>query len=277
MARETTEIHQGIIGEIENTPELAPLANNKKKTARWRLFGFIVAKSQSITEKSFDLHTQEVEDIISNMKPHNPLWYANKVKAFQYGKSLVYEADYYDNSGMTEEEIEAQKIVKHVAVEELEEWMRIKVVKEVNGERVKLEDHEMDALKEYMKRVKDGGVRLRIDSLDADSLKLEIDIYYNPLVLDANGRRIDGTNDAPCNDALELYLDSLKFNGLFVPTFLIDGLQKVEGVDIPVIKVAQAKYGELPFTDIGVKYKPDAGYLKFYDVGDLKFNFKANV
>jgi hypothetical protein len=132
---------------------------------------------------------------------------------------------------------------------------------------------ELTAFRAYMARVKDAGVSLQIDSLVADKLKLELDVYYNPLILNSIGQRIDGSDLEPVKNAITKYLQNLPFNGVFVLTYLVDELQKVDGVTIPKVKVAQAKYGLFPFTSINELYQPDSGYLRFEVPGDLVLNY----
>jgi hypothetical protein len=97
------------------------------------------------------------------------------------------------------------------------------------------------------------------------------------LVLDENGARLDGADNSPVDNAIKTYIKNLKFNGEYSNLALIDALQNVEGVEIPELKNAQAKYGENDWVIIDAKYIPDAGYLKIYDPADLTLTYKAYV
>jgi len=215
-------------------------------------------------EMLFDLHKSEVNEIIATMKPHTARWYATKAKLFQYGDNLIQDSDQYDNTGKTDEEIEASKIVAYSAVVEVENKLLIKVAKE-SGDLSPLDDNEKQAFVEYLSRIKDAGVQVDIISEVADNLRLSIDIYYNPLVLDGSGQRLDGTNNAPVPDAINTYLKNLPFNGELVIAFLQDALQVVEGVVIPNINGASYQYGDLDYEIISVKYQPYAGYMRVTD------------
>ena len=124
-----------------------------------------------------------------------------------------------------------------------------------------------------MQRLKDAGVKLLITTAVADSLKLTIDIYFNPLVISATGGRVDGTVSDPVGDAIRNYLKNLPFNGVFLLQNLVDVLQKVEGVTVVDVKAASAQYGALPFVPFPVEYIPDAGYLRLFSAGDLILTF----
>lgn len=236
------------------------------------IFFSIVAVAQWTLETLFDLHKTEVTDIIDNLKPHSLRWYSNMAKAFEYGYNLVDGEDYYDNSSLTADQVAAAKIVAYSAVVEQEKNLRVKVAKIVSDDLAPLAAAEKTAFDEYMSRVKDAGVKLVIDSLAADDLSLKLDVYYNPLVMDSTGARLDGTSSSPVQDALRAYLKNLPFNGFVVQAYIIDALQQVDGVVVPVITEAQYKYGLFPFTGMGEIYNPDSGYMRIADE-DLTINF----
>ena len=253
------------------------------KTNVLNLLAYIVAFAIWSLESLFTLHKTEVETIISEQRAHGKNWYRNKALNFQYGRDLVSGEDYYDNTGLTDEQIEAEKIVKQCAVDENKNGsLTMKVAREVNGERVPLSEADPDQLVSFKQMfehdqdgIKDAGVKILYVNNDPDYLNLVIDIHYDPLVLDANGQRIDGTNNTPVNDVIDNYLKNLPFNGEYSNMALVDDLQKVEGVKIPELKSSQAKHGTNDWQIIDAKYKPDAGYFKIYDEADLTLNYIA--
>lgn len=272
MSRTIAEIQQSIIDQVSKDAILKEKLTSTSRAAIWRLWTFVVATCQWTLETLFDLHKTEVTGIIDNMKPHSLRWYANMAKTFEYGYNLVDGEDYYDNSALTPDQVAVSKIIAYSAVVEQEKNLRIKVAKISDGDLAPLAAAEKTAFDEYMSRVKDAGVKLVIDSLAADKLKLSLDVYYNPLVLDSNGARLDGTGSTPVQDALRNYLKNLPFNGYVVQAYIIDALQQVSGVVVPVITEAQYKYGLFPFTGMGEIYNPDAGYMRIADE-DLTITF----
>lgn len=275
MARTTDQIYNALttryVAEM-NAIGIVVDPSTWSQTNLQRLLFFCVAFVCKTLEEAFDQHKAEIDYTISLMKPHSLRWYAEKAKAFRYGQSLVAEADYYSDAGLTPGQIEAMKIIAYAAVVEVARGLRIKVAKLVNGELAPLTPQELDAFKAYMAIVKDAGVKLDITSTVADALKLSLRIKYNPLVLDGNGQRIDGTAATPVPDAIREFLKNLPFNGVFSTAKLVDAIQKVDGVNDPKVDLVQTQYGALPFTSVDIDYTPDSGYLRI-TIGDLTIQF----
>lgn len=274
MAQTKEEIKNILLAEKANQPTLDALTSNSS-TSIWRLWIDITTEIVLSIQKLYDALKAEINYIIDLLKPHTLKWYARKAKAFMYGYNLQIDTDTYDFTGLTEAQILAAKIIANAAVVEQVRGLRIKVTKSVNDALEPIDATQLNAFIEYMKRVKDAGVKLLITSGVADSLKLNIKIFYNPLVLNSTGARLDGTDNTPIQSAIKRYLKNLPFNGVLVTEFLTDELQKVDGVVIPHIINAQAKYGALAYTSFDVQYNPDAGYLRLYDDGDLVIEFIA--
>ena len=275
MARTIAEIHQSILVEKSFHQELDSL-NSPSKVAIYNLWAYVTAVVMWTLENLFDLHKAEVDNIIATKKPHQLRWYREMALGFQFGQALIPDTGEYDNSGLSVQEVEQRRIIKQAAVTEVDGRLRIKVTKEVGGEFVPLDDAEYAAFKEYSGLRKDAGVRITVDSLPADLLKLELDIWYDPLVLRSDGSRIDGADQQPVKAAIKNYLKNLPFNGEFANSRLVDVLQQVDGVRYPVIRTSQDKYGLLPYTQIDEKYIPDAGFLRIDEL-ELKINYRENV
>ncbi|MDB0600057.1 nucleotidyltransferase [Tenacibaculum maritimum] len=287
MARSIEQIQGVILKEITNSEKLNALdvlTDNEKaslsnltsasKVSVWRLFVFIVSVSFWTLEKLFDILKKEVEYLLYLLKPHKPSWYRNKILAFQFGHTLG-EQDYYNNDGLTALEIQTAKVVKYAAVVEINSKLFIKVAGEALGKRIKLPLPQETALIQYIKLIRDAGVKIELVNRDADLLKLEIDAYYNPLELDANGARLDGTDNEPLQNGLRGYLREFEFNGELVLTKLTDQLQKVKGIEMPVVQKAFYKFGnQLEWTKINEVYQSDAGHMKINNE-DLIINWIA--
>jgi hypothetical protein len=105
-----------------------------------------------------------------------------------------------------------------------------------------------------------------VTSGSPDVLRVAVRIYYDPLVLDSSGARLDGTAATPVKNAVKQFLTTLPFNGLFILNSLVGAIEAVEGVRIAEIVLAEATYASLPFTPVTVEYLPDAGYLALDEV-----------
>jgi hypothetical protein len=274
MARTTQEIQDEIIAAVQGDDTLNTQLTSTSKVSVWRLITFAVAFVFSTIEKLFDALKVIITDQIARLKPHSQKWYAEKAKAFQYGFSLLPDSDQFDNTGHTDAEIETSKVVAYAAVvEQLSQsgrtQLRIKLAGSDGVDLIQLTTPQLSAVTAYFNRVKDAGVPLKIDSLPADKLQQKWRIYYDPLILTADGNRIDGAENEVDKNAIKTYLKNMPFNGLFVRTLHVDAVQKVEGIVNAVLDESFATYGNLPLTNIDVEYNPDAGYLRFLDDADL--------
>lgn len=230
------------------------------------VFLYVFAFGLWSVDKLFGLHKNEVINIITSMKPHSLRWYAAKAKEFQYGDNLIEESDIYDNSQKRPEDIKKSQIVTYSAVVEQSRSLLIKIAKNSGNDLAALSDDELAAFSDYINRVKDAGVIVDVLSREADSLRLDLDVYYNPLVLNSKGERIDGTANTPIENTIRTYLKNTPFNGMLVLAYLIDELQQVEGVVIPHIKTAMCKYGDLEWGNVEVKHQPFSGYTRLAEL-----------
>lgn len=238
------------------------------------LFG-VVAWIAWLTQKLFDAHRDEVKATLDTQRPHTLRWYAAKALLYQDGDSLPADTDEYDNTGKTDAHVLNARVVKLAAASEVLKGIRIKAAKYDEGAAVPitpLSAAQLAGLTTYMGRVKDAGVRLYVESNPPDALSLSLVIYYDALLLDASGARLDGTAATPVSDAINAFLQAQSFNGLFVLARLVDALQAVPGVVIPEVVIAKARYGALPWAKITVEYLPDAGYLSL-DPADLTIQY----
>lgn len=286
MARTIKQIKSHILQMIAGDEVLSVKLTSVSKTAVWNLWAFIVASAIWILEKLFDKHISDVERIISNKTPHWPSWYCNKALDFQYGHTLLTDSDQYETI-----DDEAKIIKFSAAVETFDGYLKLKVAKASgstllklsgdfpnNGLSAPMEDNsggsgEKLAFYNYMQKVKDAGVKIRFVSQDPDHLRLVIDAYFDPMVLDNEGKRLDGTNNTSLQDAINNYIESLPFNGEFTNMALTDAMQAVDGIKIPQLLSAEAYWGAYEWETISAKYNPEAGWLKVFE-GDLTINWK---
>jgi len=276
MAGTFIEIRDEILAAKAAEADLAGLTSTSD-TAVWRLWIDIQARAIWALEVLFDLHKTEVNTIIAELRPHTRQWYRLKALYFMYGYPLITDSDLYDQTGLTEAQIEAAQIVEQASVTENEGQLIIKVAKDDgSGGLEKLSAAEEAALNAYFDVIKDAGVRITIITDDPDDLALTIDIYYDPLVLDSNGARLDGTEADVVENAINAYLRGLPFDGQFITVDMVDGLQATEGINIPEVKYIASRYGVLPYTQIDARVIPNAGYM-ILGAGVVTINYIADV
>lgn len=249
------------------------------RTSIRRLWTFVFAFCTVTLEQLFDLHKQDVTDQIANMKPHSLKWYRTKSMLFQYGYPLVEDSDQYDNTGLTDEQIEVSKIIKYCAVNEAtnESRLIIKIATEDNdGVLSPILPEQLVSFKQYLSEVKDAGNSITVTNYLPDLLDLEMVIYYDPLIIGADGTGLlDGLK--PVEMAINAHLKDLPFNGVLILASLVDALQMVEGIEIPHLVKAMscwinpASGGYLPFQTIEVFKIPESGYFKVNNFSKITY------
>lgn len=220
---------------------------------------YIVAAAIWTHEKLFDAHKEEVEDIIAQQKPHTLRWYVNKVRQYRQGQPLIEGTDQYDDTGLTDDDITARQVVRFAAATEAATTVYIKVATGTDTDKQPLAADQLAGLQAYIAEVKDAGVRVDVINSPACKLRLSMVIYYDPMVLNAQGQNIH-TAGTPVADAIRLYIENLPFNGEYSNTALTDVLQQVEGVKIPEILAASESYDGQNYTPVDVKATPFSGY-----------------
>jgi len=276
MARTIQEIQELIYQAKAQEPALNEL-NSTSKVAIWRLWVYIIAVAIWSLEKLFDLHRADIDKRLAELKPHTARWYRSKALAFQYGFDLLTDSDKFNNTGHTEEQIEASKIVKYSAVVESpnEGRLIVKIAGEQGEQLQPITDAQKQAFEAYLQEIKDAGVRLSIVNYQPDILHLQMKIVYDPLLIDSNGQNIIHATK-PVETAIKEYLKRLPFNGELVLAHLIDELQQAEGVRIPHLVLAQSKhigtngnYGA--FEAIEISKIPTAGYFTIDNFNDITY------
>ena len=237
---------------------------------------YIVAASIWTLEKLFDTHTAEVTDYIATMKPHSLRWYVEKAKAFMYGVPLIDGSDQYDTTNLTDEQIAEKKIVTFAACTEANATLYLKVAK---AGPAPLTADEKAAFVAYLQEIKDAGVRIDVISEQGDYLKLDMVIYYDPLLINADGEsKADGTKVV--EQAIKDYIENIPFNGEFRKNELEDAIQAVDGVVmVEFVAAYHSETGAEDTYDEVVPYcKPASGYFKFdnADLSDVTYQPYAN-
>lgn len=228
---------------------------------------YIVAVGIYALEALFREHKADVDAAIDETLPHRPKWYRDKVLQFMEGKTLVEDTDRYDTTGMTDEDVEAARVVKYAAATESADasLLTIKVAGETDGERTPLDAATETQLLAYLGEVKDAGVRIALVNQEADQFRCTVNIYYDAMLTSA-------TVEAACRKAIGRYIQNLPFNGEYTNMALIDALQQVEGVRIAELKDASVRVaGEQTLTAIDARHRPVAGYMKA-ETADVTLN-----
>mgnify|MGYP000243443890 FL=1 len=278
MARTIEEIQGRILTAIASDQALSAQLTSTSKVAVFRLFAYIIASSIWLLESIFDNHKKEIDTALYEQKSGTPRWYRNMSLAFQYGFDLLEDSDKFDNTGYTDDQIEASKIIKYCSVKESIESNRltIKVAGGSGDALEQLDDTQITAFLQYMSEVKYAGVKLNVVNNPADKLLLNMQIYRDVLVIDENGVSILN-GDKPVEKAIRAYMKTLPFNGELVLNDLIAHIRAVEGVDDANITIATSSFYDTAtssytaFQPINVKTIPVAGYFEIENFNTVTY------
>ena len=182
---------------------------------------YIVAMAARTVEWLHEQFKAEVEERIAAALPGTVSWYWNKIMAFQYGHAL-------NDMGAYDQDDPEARIVKHCAVFEADNGIIVKVNKGADTYEP-LTATELEALKAYLAAVKFAGTTAKVVSYPSDQLSLTLNIWRDPMALDASMKRISDGQPV-VEQAVKAYLDGIAYGGVLNKTKLIDAVQAVPGV-----------------------------------------------
>lgn len=280
MARSVSEIKAGIATNFMANETMAAYYGFNagddfesvfSKVSFESILFYIIATGLFVVESLFDVLQSETDAALAERLTHGVGWYASMAKAFQYGYAFNEETGSYDTID------ENAQIISHATADETNEIVTLKIAQTVNDELAAISDADetypgaLTMFEAYKKLAKDFGVKVNVISGNGDDLRLTYDIFYDPLVLDENGKLLTDSSQEPALDAIKEYIKNLPFNGLFVPVHMTDKLQEASGVKIPVLLNCETRYGANDYEIVDGKTVPYYGYLT---IADLTLNYR---
>jgi len=256
MARSIDTIYSLIIAEKEARTELDGLTS-VSATAVFKLWAWVTAAVLYTVESMHDLFRIEIDTLLRTLKPGTLLWYQEMCKSFQYGDAINWGSTGFAYSTIDD----TKKIVDQCSVTEGNGGLTVKIATDINGELEPLMELQEEAFTAYLQSMKYAGTRVSIVNSAANKLNIAVDIYYNPLVLDANGSMLNG-GSKPVELSIQNYLRNLPFNGRLRRSAIQDAILSSEGVRDIKITTLQSKYGSNNYVDIDVSSIPESGYYK---------------
>jgi hypothetical protein len=241
------------LAEKDSKPSLAAL-NNNLPTAIWRLWVQITAFAIHLHEQFFDLHRLAVEEIASRAIPGTPHWYQYMATQYQNGYTLSWHQDSlsYRYSVIDEQ----AKIVKLAAVRENNTGgVIIKVAKAGTANPQPLTNAEKAAFYAYMSEIKFAGTFLSVVSENPDEIQIHAEIYYD-------GTQLLGTIQGAVTQAIENYLATLPFDGVFQRSKLVDAIQALSDIEDVKLTTVAARFGAAAYQAIDLDYYAYSGYLR---------------
>lgn len=234
------------LSELDSTSAMSVWGLMKK------MFAFLASQlSIMLDEHETIINTQILQQQVGTAD-----WYLAQIRAFQYGDNI----SVINNKIGYETVDEAKQIVSEAVLEVVDNILMFKVATVLNNERVKLSDEQVAALDYYISKVKFLGTRVKITSLDADTLYLALSVKVNRLLVANDGSLIGSSSIFPIVNAIKDYVENRPFNSVFsnrdIQDFLI-GLPWVESVNS--IMITYSSTGVVSTKDY---YTPVSGYVK---------------
>lgn len=255
---------------IDDAQTLLTDIKSTSKVARWRLVFWVVATCAYAVDVVHDLAIITMEALAAKSRYGTLPWYVSVAKEFQYGDALVL----IDNEWKYATVNDANKRVKLSAAQEGPGIVNLKIANIVSGVKQPLLTVEYNAFVAYINKKKPAGITINVINALADDLSLQLTVNYDPLVLTSTGELISTPGVFPVNDAINLYLESLDFNGGFELMSLVDYVQqqKSKGVVSAYVTGASARYGANLFVPFTQRYFPNSGYLALHSSSIITYN-----
>jgi hypothetical protein len=261
MARTLSEVKQSLYDRKEANSDLDVL-DSTSQVAIWKLILDVTAFGIWAFEALLDLSLAELDDKKSELVTGVDRYYQETALDFQLGDELVWDGISYKYDVIDE----TKQIVKYASAITAGSQLRIKVAKDDGtGLPEKLDTSELTSFRSYMDSLTFSGTVTAISSNDADEAHIKYNIIYDPLVLNDDGSLISDITTFPVEDAINNYLITLDFSGIFRVAELTDAIQLAEGVTNVVATTVDLRPFGGAYTDILANTKQEyisaAGYI----------------
>jgi len=232
MARKLEQIQSSIEADIQAQPELATTLTSTSRRSIWRLFAFVQASAILLLEQIIDVFKAENEIKISKAIPATTSWITKRVFDFQYSSGTPQVVQLVDFAPAYPVIDESLKIITRCSVvTTITNQVIIKTAKA--DPPVALSSPELVSLQSYVNTIGIAGINYVCQSLDADRIYIDAEVYYDGQYSTV----IQGT----VNNAINLFLSSLPFNGQLKISDLEIAIRNVIGVNDVLIKNVKAR------------------------------------
>ena len=189
---------------------------------------YIFSASVWLLEQLWESFKTETEQRIDDAYVTSLSWYYRKALEFQKGDALEFDSKTYSYKYPI---IDINKqIVKNVAIRQITDDNVTKLKVYFSDEKKQpLTGDLRTSFESYMREIGAAGTHYLFVSEAPDPLRVHLRIYYDPLVLDSTGTRLEG-GGKPVEETVESYLNALEYGGTFYASKLIDMIQTAQGV-----------------------------------------------
>jgi hypothetical protein len=217
-----------------------------------------------------DEYERRVQASLDAQRVHKTSWYQDVLLKYQHG-AVYDDLGNYDNINRTEAEVAAMQVFKHAAVTRTISngaiVLRCKVAGESNGVFTAATAAQVTAASAYLQDNTDAGTLSLVTTGDGDDLLLKITVYFDPTILDSDGKRLDGTNNTPVLDATNTYLQQKELNDSYVKGDHEYAMRQVEGVRIVEVTEVASKYAQHSYTSTNIANAGPINQIRVADSG----------
>lgn len=250
--RTLKQIYDSIRAAFGASPVLAALDIDVPTSVEYNIIA-ASAQGHMALEAVWDTKQRELQVAAERTQNYSAPWYEFFAKQFQYGDSLIWDTTYKRYTYAVIDP--AKQIVKYAAIAPNPNGgATLKVAKDSGGMPVKLTSAERLAHEGYWALLKPFNGPLGIISEDPDEVRIELTVHFagiRPLPL----------LQADVEAAVNRYLSTLEFGGIFRISRLVDEIQKVQGVvDVVVTLVSAHAAGSSAVSVIASEYRTFAGF-----------------
>ena len=256
VPRTLTDIDASIQAARLASPELSALtASPASTTSIYRLLERSVAAAIWVFEGMLTRFQADIAELVNGAPVGTLKWYVDRALEFQANTNLT-DLKARDNRVQYVPVDATKRLITRAAAVETGNKVTLKVAKAQGtaGGLQPLSDAERQQVLAYFDRLRPAGIQLEVLSAQADRLRVEGSVYFNPLLNKADVKK-------GVEDAIAGYLAALPFNGLLLVSRLEDAIQAVPGVTDVSLTTVQARSVaglEAAFTRA---YYAKAGYI----------------
>ena len=254
MARTIEQIQASMIATVQATPELAE-ATSTSTRALWRLWTYVQAVAIHVLELLMDSFQADIEDKISKSVAGTDEWLTSKVLDFQYSATnpqILTLVDLVPTYPVVDDSL---KLITRCAVTTtVSNQVVVKVAKNEPPEA--LTPTELISLQSYINNIGVVGIDYLGASAEADRIWIDADIYYNG--------QYSGVIEDTVNGAIDTFLSTLPFNGVFKVSDLEVAIRTITGVDDVVINNLKVREESVLFANGSFLVQNNCVYSRLY-------------
>lgn len=259
MARTISQIETSITERLQANFSLSTSA-----AAEWRLWVHAVAYCIYLFEIVLDTFKVEMDADAEKEIAGTVTWYNDKCYEFQMGHELVFN----EATGLLEYEKadETARVVKIASVNVAEDntiFFRV-ATQDGDGKVVPLTSNQLLNFKNYVDAIKFAGTKSQVISTDADEVRYDIKVYYNP------ANPVATVQDAVLV-SLEEFKTSQKFGGVIYSHKLLEAVTAVSGVvTAKLVSLSRKGTEDDDFIAIDTMATLHAGYFNYTEDSKLE-------